>query len=397
MNYYLNSDGSRFPKINRSGYGGYIKDSTGTTLVEYTNEIKDNEQKHNYELWGLITGLEIAQQMEIKKLICRCDDKTLIKHINAVMLDQSNLDKVLGTKKDLIQYVYQLTKSFDKISFEYVFREQNKYSDLLSRKYTILIEKNFLIEYNKLKSKSNYYFENEIVPPHSIYFHNNKLTFVPYEYNPFILSQTKNKKQKEFRKSIINKFNQNWEITTNYKETFNGEELDSLSLKKYDKENNGWEIIETYLIDDLKLNTTIDIFNIALDKIYSIDKSPWIFTDIEGLTDIFYQKKPLSKEIFHKFLETSHKMNQFNSILYHRTPKFIEKILKEKNKKPLNTLEETVQLIHNTQEIVKKNKLFGQLMSIKIKELGMRNETPSEKLKIKEDLIKKYNLHKFKK
>lgn len=392
MKYYLNSDGSRFPKINRSGFGGYIKDSSDNILIEYTQEITDNAQKHNYELWGLITGLELAIEMQIHDLVCRCDDKTLMKHVNASMADNANLEKVFGNKKPLVDKVLQLSQKFNTIEFQYIVREENKYSDFLSRKYTTLIERNFLEDYKKLKSKSSQYFIQQEIPPHSIYFHSDNLTIVPFEFNPFILSQTKNKKQKEFRRSIVDKFNDNWELITQYRDTLQGAELEAVHLKRYNHDDNNWDIIDSYMVGELNLNTAVDIFSLALRRIYQLDKSPWIYSDIEGLTDIFYQKKPLSKEIFPKFLEVSEYMKKFDNILYHRTPKTIEKKYREKYKKGLNTIEETVELIKQSTDLSKKNKFFGQLMSMMIKELGLKNINEEEKLRVKDELIKKYDI-----
>lgn len=396
MKYYLNSDGSRFPKINRSGFGGFIRDSFDNVLVEYTQEITENDQKHNYELWGLITGLELAIQMDIKNLVCRCDDKTLMKHLNCARENIQHLERVFGNKKPLVEKVLQLTEKFDSIDFHYIVREENKYSDLLSRKYTILIEKNFLEDHKKLKEKSIQYFVEKKTPPHSVLFYDEQLTMVPFEFNPFTLSQNKNKLQKEFRKSIVDKFNDNWELVTQFRETISGSEVESINLKKYNYTDNNWDIVESYFVDDLSLNTTVDVFIAALQKIQKLDKNPWIYTDIEGLTDIFYLKKPLSREIFPKFLQISQLFSSFDNIIYHRTPKIIERKFKDKHKRELNTIEETVQLIKSTNDLSKKNKFFGQLMSTMIKDLGLRNSALEEKLKIKDQIIEKYNLKDYK-
>ncbi len=403
--YFLYSDGNRFPKINRSGYGGYIEAPSGQVVVEYTQEIKEEEHKHNFELWGIITGLEIAQQMGIKDLMCRCDDKTLMIHVNAALKDIKHLENVYGNKRGLIEKVINLAKGIDNISFHYVPRNENKYSDTLSRKYIILLEKNFLADHQKLLDKSTNYFLTGEAPPHSIYYHSDKLTFVPFEHNPFLVSQKRNRKQKIFRKGLTTSFDSFWNLDIIYKIpdksifTVPGskKEIDSIALKKYNDETNTWDYVDGYLVEgtSLKLNVAIDIFNRALDKIKEVDSSVWIYSNIEGLTDVFHQKKPVSKEIFDKFLTCSQKMKEFDKIIYHRIPKEIEHKVKNKlqKKKEMVSAEQTVELMRSALTPSKRNKYFGQLMSIMIKNLELNRKeliSSQEKIELKNELSKKY-------
>lgn len=417
--YYLYSDGSRFPKINRSGFGGYIlaenvfekKDKltfaeiAGKTLLEFSQEIKEEDQKHNFELWGIITGLELAAEVGIKKIVSRCDDKTLMLHINNCLKDASQLKNIWGNKQALVEKVLTLSAAFDEVEFEYVPRNENKYSDTLSRKYLMVLERNYLADHKKLLEKSKEYFIKNQTPPHSVYFYSDHMTFVPFEQNPFLVSQRKNKSQKEFRRSIAQEFDSHWELEAVYKKSWPGvspnanylKEIEGVLLKKFNPDTTNWEVVRSFLPSrpQITLGEALEIFTLSLDSIKETAQKPWVYSNIEKLTDVFHQKRPVSREIFEKFAALSRQLSMFDNVIYHRTPRDIELKIKAKfmkNKRPALSVESTLRLLKNTENSFKKNKYFGQLMGLMIKELLKQNKEVSEldKDKIKKQLLEKY-------
>lgn len=398
------TDGNRFPKINKAGFGGYIQNEDGLILVEFTQEILENENKHNFEILGILRGIDIAKDMEIKKLHCKCDDKTLVSHIIECQKNPEHLNNIYGSKKSLIEKCVKNLSSFEKITFEYIPRTLNKYSDVLSRKYVSLIEKNYLVEHQKLLEKSKLAFINKEIPQNSIYYFNDNVYVMPHEHNPFIISQKKNKKQKEFRKEMFLNFENNWSLDIIYKnkaKTISGmkmKEIDYISLRKYDKENNEWCEYQKYYCQKLNLNIAIDIYIKAIKTIGNKENNLWLSTNIESLQDIFYRKKPISREIFPKFLELNKEISIYNKVLFHRLPKEIEINLKNKNIKTETDYKEdkknTIDLIKNSDNQYKKNKYFGRLLSIVLKEMfdNPKILTNKEKEQIKKDLIKEYSL-----
>ena len=61
----LYSDGNYFPRAKRSGFGGYIKNQMDEIIAEFSEEIKDKQYIQNFELLGIIRGLQIAEDMGV--------------------------------------------------------------------------------------------------------------------------------------------------------------------------------------------------------------------------------------------------------------------------------------------------------------------------------------------
>lgn len=134
--YILHSDGNYFTRAKKAGFGGYITDNEGTTLVEYTEQIKDLKYHFCYEILGLIRGLEIARSMHIKNIVAYGDDKTLMENVSTLSkilknksISPSELDCLPNNSKiELYIQVLELIKDFDTFSCHYIPREENKYS-----------------------------------------------------------------------------------------------------------------------------------------------------------------------------------------------------------------------------------------------------------------------------
>ena len=201
MHYSLYSDGNRFPKANKSGFGGYIKDDKGNILVEYTQEITDPKYHHGFELLGIIRGLELAKLMGIKNITSYCDDKGTIHklgYINDILPHEPY--------KDLYDKINELSKDFDNINFTYIPRKENKHSDALSRRYVYLLEKNYLNTVSQKIQEDSLRLESRENSQKKYYFSHPSLVEIPYKNNPFILANHRNKKQKLFKAQAQRQF-----------------------------------------------------------------------------------------------------------------------------------------------------------------------------------------------
>jgi len=146
MTYHLYSDGNYFPRAKKSGFGGYIEDPKGELVIEYTEQIKQTEYIHSFELLGIIRGLQIAKDKGIDNIVSHCDDKNTASRLKEIF--EQNINKAT-MKPELYEKIIELSKSFKKIKFEYIPRAQNKYADSLSRRYASLMEDNFLKHYDQ--------------------------------------------------------------------------------------------------------------------------------------------------------------------------------------------------------------------------------------------------------
>ena len=87
--YHLYSDGNYFPRAKKSGFGGYIESPTGEIVVEYTEQIRQSEYTFNFELFGIIRGLQLAEDMGIEHVISHCDEKTTVGRLQEIMKSKS--------------------------------------------------------------------------------------------------------------------------------------------------------------------------------------------------------------------------------------------------------------------------------------------------------------------
>jgi len=141
--YHLYSDGNYFPRAKKSGFGGYIESPNGEIIIEYSEQIKESKYYHNFEILGIIHGLKIAKSKGIKNIISHCDDKTTTKKL-IEFFENNNSQLSLNLKPELFHEVLDLSKSFNSLNVQYIPREKNKYADSLSRRYSSLMENNFL-------------------------------------------------------------------------------------------------------------------------------------------------------------------------------------------------------------------------------------------------------------
>jgi ribonuclease HI len=107
----------------------------GAGAVIYTNEIEmmydtffvgEKATNNHAEYAGLILGLQMAYELNIKSLLVKGDSQLVINHMNGTYKCSSpNLIELYNRAKEL-------EKNFDEIFYEHVLRKFNKRADELS-------------------------------------------------------------------------------------------------------------------------------------------------------------------------------------------------------------------------------------------------------------------------
>ena len=101
--FHLYSDGNYFPRAKKSGFGGFILDPEGDIIIEYTEQIKQPEYVFNFELLGIIRGLQLAEDMGIQNLVSHCDEKTTVGRLKEIIETGTCSDIPLNAKPELFQ------------------------------------------------------------------------------------------------------------------------------------------------------------------------------------------------------------------------------------------------------------------------------------------------------
>lgn len=363
--YHLYSDGNYFPRAKKSGFGGYIKDPSGEILTEYTEQIKQSEYSFNFELLGIIRGMQIAKDMGVEHLISHCDEKTTVGRLKEIMAlggDCSEIPK--NAKPELFQTIVNLTKQFTSISFEYIPRSQNKHSDSLSRRYATLLEKNFLTHYeNELNISEKAFSENTKLTK-KVFFAHPAMQRVEHKNNPYLVAPLRNKRVRRFSRQ---------EQLDNYEylfiETHIHEDTMSFKAFHYDQNRNKSLLTETsFNISENHLTNYCEFLSNTLNQI-SHDKI-WINNNNKNFNDLFEQKEKITNSNFPLFKQVHTSLDNFIKVMFNNFPfehEFSPEIVqKEKDKKALSenieTVDSLIEQLQNGSLGRDKKKAFGMLV-----------------------------------
>jgi ribonuclease HI/probable phosphoglycerate mutase len=78
------------------------------------------------EYWALLLGLQCANSLGVRKLICQGDSELIIKQVTGkYRVKDSKLQALYEPTKEVM-------KRFDKISFEHIYRNENERADWLA-------------------------------------------------------------------------------------------------------------------------------------------------------------------------------------------------------------------------------------------------------------------------
>ena len=366
--YNLYSDGNYFPRAKKSGFGGYIEDPEGQSLVEYTEQIRQPHYAHSFELLGIIRGLTLAKSMGIKDLYSHCDDKNTVTRLQEV-LSAGNISSIPAhAKPELYQEILDLSKNFNEIQFNYIPRNQNKHSDSLSRRYSLLMEKNFLRQFTDDLNKSEQILSSEAEPDKKIFFSHPSLIRVQYKNNPFLVAQHRNKKVRRISR-IEEKDNYDFLFVESVK-TDTGMTYNGFHYSTESKEKN--LVASKHCTDATRHIANIcEVMTQAALKIKEQGgEKLWVYSNSRALNQYFEQKEKIPNNALPAFKEVFQALDGYQKTLFHTLPfdhTFSPEIaLVEKEKKKLG---ESIDSLDNLMEQLgsgaldkEKKKYFGLLV-----------------------------------
>lgn len=375
--YSLYSDGNYFPRAKKSGFGGYIEDSSGMILVEYTEQIKQPDYIHNFELLGIIRGLQLAQIMGVKDIVSYCDDKTTMLRMNEIMQNKEKLDKLpLYAKPELFLQIYDLTQHFNSIRFQYIARSENKHSDMLSRRYSVLLEKNFSRQYEDDLMYAEESLKNNQKPSKRIFFSHPNLIKMKDKNNPFLVAPIRNRRSRKIARIEKEELN-------SYQYLFlelvqRNEEDYSLLVFHYPKGKDGEKILMNTIeqAQDLDIDILCQILSNSIESVSFNNNQPlWIYSNVGRLNKYLEQKEKIPKASFNSFQQIFEVFNLSSKIMYHYLPfkhEFSPEIALKEAKK--DSLAEDLECIDLLMEQLQKgvlereqNKYFGKLIRYQLR------------------------------
>jgi ribonuclease HI len=123
--YILNFDGCSKGNPGPSGAGGVIY-KNGKEILSYSVFLGNNVTNNESEYKSLSIGIDKAIELNIKKLIVKGDSQLVINQVlGKYMVNNKNL-------KEIYNLIKRKIKFFDDISFNHVYRNNNKRADELS-------------------------------------------------------------------------------------------------------------------------------------------------------------------------------------------------------------------------------------------------------------------------
>lgn len=392
--HHLYSDGNYFPRAKKSGFGGYIQDSQGQILIEYTEEIKQPEYTFNFELLGILRGIQLAQDMGIEHLVSHCDEKTTVGRLQEIMKTGTLSDIPPNAKPELFKEIIDLTQTFKSVSFEYIPRNQNKHSDSLSRRYASLMEKNFLAHYDNELDYSEKVFSNIHKPTKKAFFAHPSVKRIEHKNNPFLVAPVRNKK---VRKCSRQEQLDNYEYL--FIETYINN--DTMSLKAFHYDQNKQKTLLTeklFNCEDKHLITYLTSYcSFLTDSLALVNHDKiWVNNSNRYFNDFFEQKEKIKTSILPIFRPVHASLNKFKKVMFNNMPfehEFsLEISKKEKQKKELNdnieSIDSLIEQLHNGSFEKEKKRAFGLLVRYHLRNYKTTLERDLNEIEIAE-IIKK--------
>lgn len=370
--YHLYSDGNYFPRAKKSGFGGYIQNSAGEILVEYSEQIKQPDYIFSFELLGIIRGLQIAKSRGIDSIVSHCDDKN-----TAFKLKEIFEDKIFNVppamKPELYQEIVELSKDFKKIKFEYIPRSNNKHADSLSRRYATMMEENFLRQYSHELYTSSINLTNPKPPKKRVFFSHPNIIQALHKNNPFLVAQYRNKKVRK-----VSKAEQQHDYNYLFTELFQKDDGLIVCQTIYNKDYKSvFEKKSVY--PDCKdpfiqyTQSLVDILNSPQLK----DKpNIWIDTNYRHFNNVFEQKEKINTDYWKQFQNVYQSLNSFSRVFFNHFP-FEPKYqpenentehLKKNLENNIESLESLFNKFENGVLNKEKNKHFGSIIRYHLKQ-----------------------------
>ena len=386
--YNLYSDGNYFPRAKKSGFGGYIDSPSGETLVEYTEQIKDPKYAHSFELLGIIRGLQIAKSKNIEHIISHCDDKGTARKLKEVF-DENIHNIPPSMKPELFDEIIELSKSFKSIKFEYIPRAKNKHADALSRRYSRMMEENFLKQYDLDLDFSQQKFESSTKTNKRIFFSHKSIVRNPHKINPYLVANVRNKRVRG-----MSKFEQEHTYDFLFTEVFSQDEKMILRCFHYDKNRELKNTVEkTISMQDSQIESFCDFLsdNLKLIREQKGANKVWLYSNYRILNSFFEQKDKMPTDHWDSFLKVHNALNGFSKTFFHKMPfdheysleiAPIEKVKERLDEEILN-LDALIEQFSQSSAMNKK-KCLGAIISHQLKNYKTRLSRDLEEIEISE-------------
>lgn len=387
--YKLYSDGNYFPRAKKSGFGGYIESPSGETLVEYTEQIKIPKYSYSFELLGIIRGLQIAKNRNIEHIISHCDDKNTTSKLKEIF-EENVYNIPPAIKPELFDEIIELSKSFKSIKFEYIPRAKNKHADSLSRKYSQMMEENFLTQYDLALDHSEQKFESSMKSNKKIFFSHKSMVRNSHRINPYLVANIRNKRIKK-----ISRTEQGHDYHFFFNEIFNKGEMMVLRSFHYDEKRELKNTFEkTFSMENSHISEFCDFLSDNLRKIKeSNDVSKiWISSNYRTLNSFFEQKEKMPSEHWENFLKVHKALGDFEKSFFNNLPfdhKYspeiepVEKV-KEKLDKEITNLDELIEQFSQSSIIKEQSKCFGAIIRHQLRNYKEKLSREIEEIEISE-------------
>lgn len=390
--YNLYSDGNYFPRAKKSGFGGHIESPMGETLVEYSEQIKEPKYAYNFEILGIIRGLQIAKSKGIDHIVSHCDDKNTAAKLKEVFED--NVFNIPPSfKPELFQEVIELSKSFKSIKFEYIPRAKNKHADSLSRKYSQMMEENFIKQYDFDLDFAQQKFESSMKTNKRIFFSHKALVRNSHKTNPFLVANIRNKR---VRRVARTEKSHGYDFLFN--EIFSQDDTMVLRSFHYDTNHELKNTFEkSFPIADSHITKFCEFLSDNLQSIKeTTDNSKiWLSSNYRVINAFFEQKEKLPTDHWDDFLKVHKAFDGFEKVFFNNLPfdhKYSQEIapvekVKEKLDEEITNLDELIeQFSQSSQSSVmkEKSKCFGAIIRHQLRNYKEKLSRELEEIEISE-------------
>lgn len=404
--YKIFTDGNSFPRAKRSGFGGYIESPNGEIVLEFTEQVREAQYFHSFEILGILRGLKLALDYGIKNIVSYCDDKVTSQRLREIFVDNTFAVSE-AQKPELYEKVMEISQKFDTISFQYIPRQFNKKADHLSRLYAKPLEDVWLSQYEKALENSVINLERNQPPKRKAFFAHPSLLKLVHKGNPFMVAQQRSKMvRKVLRAEDKTGFNYL------FIEYFESEESPSIQLdaRLYNaKKEVLMNVVETKsfkeaITEQDRVTFFHDTLNYTLQQIagqFPDMNKLWINSNDDHIMSYTEQCEKIPPKTWDTFQDLYHTLDSFDKVVFHHLPFDVElticpaKIEEQEfsdDEKWATMLEEYHQ-IDNTRD---KRRKFGQLICHTLKTMKKNGASVTEDmvndviLKIEESVNQKH-------
>lgn len=331
--YKLYTDGSHFPLDKIAGYGGYIEDSKGNIILEFSELINDPNLFMHHEALGMMRGLQLCLERNIKNIDCYSDDQN-------GMLTYNIKDKEIKEfyfKSPIRKEIKALIEQFESTEFTYIPRELNTKADTLSRKAILKVKNSQPVEkafVSSILDSSNKY--------------KNKDDFI--------------KLNKTFTDFII------------VEATLNPNSLKThYARKKLDDNTIKTKLLSTRMHDSINMKNTLQAIiealkNLELKECVICCHGP--DSSINQLVNTIKGKIPVSKSLKGTIAEFDKVLQKFDKVTYHTDKKVLDETVNfkpnvERPKLPVEVLLSAMKELGDEEYYIGKNPEIENLLPIK--------------------------------